>query len=190
MRVRLPLLDDAARVQLVRLHRAVDVMTEPLVALHGPHLQCQRGCHACCADGLTVFALEAAQIAEHHRELLESGEPGAEGGCAFLDRQGACRIYAHRPYVCRTQGLPLRWLEEREGEVIELRSVCELNLVDTHEASIERPMHETLLGALPAAHCFTLGPVEQRLREQAERAEATERIPLRSLFARSAPEPR
>jgi Fe-S-cluster containining protein len=186
MRVRLPLLDDDARAQLARLHLAVDTMTAPLVALHGARLQCKRGCHACCVDGLTVFALEAAQIAEHHVELLESGEPGAEGACAFLDLEGACRIYAQRPYVCRTQGLPLRSLEERDDEIIELRNVCALNLVDTRDASIESPMHETPLGALPAAHCFTLGPVEERLREQAEQADATQRIPLRSLFSRSA----
>lgn len=187
MRVRLPLLDDHARDQLVRLHGAIDAMTAPLVALHGTSLQCRRGCHACCADGLTVFALEAARIAEHHVELLASGEPGAESACAFLDPEGACRIYEHRPYVCRTQGLPLRWLEGIDGDVVELRDVCELNLVDARrDPSVERAMHETPLGALPAEHCFTLGPVEQRLREQAEQANATARIPLRSLFRRSA----
>lgn len=186
MRVRLPLLDDNARAQLERLHRAVDVMAAPLVAMHGDRLQCERGCHACCVDDLTVFALEAAQIAAHHAELLESGEPGREGACAFLDREGACRIYAHRPYVCRSQGLPLRWLEERNGEVVELRDICELNFVDARAPLNDRPVHDTPLGALPAEHCFTLGPVEQRLREQAEQSGAAERIPMRSLFARSA----
>ena len=124
-----------------------------------------------------MFALEAAEIVQHHAELLESGEPHPEGACAFLDAEGACRIYAQRPYVCRTQGLPLRWLEEQHDEVVELRDICELNFVDEHE---------TPLAALPAAQCFTLGPVEQRLREQAEQAGAAERIPLRSLFTRPA----
>jgi Fe-S-cluster containining protein len=174
MTVRLPLIDDAARAQLARLHRAVDSMVVPLVELHGARLQCKRGCHACCVDGLTVFALEAVQIAEHHRELLESGEPGPQGACAFLDAEGGCRIYAQRPYVCRTQGLPLRWVEASNDEVVEQRDVCELNFVDEQETLV----------ALPAAQCFTLGPVEERLREQAEQANATERIPLRSLFRR------
>lgn len=177
MRVRLPLLDAAARAPIERLHRAVDVMVAPLVALHADRLQCRRGCHACCVDELTVFALEAAEIAAHHAELLESGEPGPAGACAFLDTEGACRIYEHRPYVCRTQGLPLRWLEEQGGEVVELRDICELNFVDAGEAP---------LGELPAEHCFTLGPVERRLREQAEQVNAAERIALRSLFSRSA----
>jgi hypothetical protein len=172
---RLPILDDEASAQLARLHRAIDTMAAPLVTLHAERLQCKRGCHACCLDGITVFALEAAQIATQNAALLEAGEPHPEGACAFLDAEGACRIYEHRPYVCRTQGLPLRWLEERDDEVVELRDTCELNFVDPHEP----------LATLPAEHCFTLGPVEQRLREQAERANASERIPLRSLWKRS-----
>lgn len=170
--IRLPIVSEPARAQLARLHGAVDAMVAPLARLHGERLRCARGCNACCVDDLTVFALEAAQIAQHHGELLASGTPHPEGACAFLDAEGACRIYAHRPYVCRTQGLPLRWVEEEAGEVVELRDCCELNLQDDGA-----PLTE-----LPAEACFTLGPVEQRLREQAEQAGAAERIPLRSLF--------
>jgi hypothetical protein len=173
---RLPILDDEASAQLARLHRAIDVMAAPIVAMHEGRLQCKRGCSACCIDGITVFALEAAQIASQHAALLEAEQPHPEGACAFLDGEGACRIYEHRPYVCRTQGLPLRWLEERDGEVVELRDTCELNFVDPDP---------TPLSVLSAEHCFTLGPVEQRLREQAERANASERVPLRSLWKRS-----
>jgi hypothetical protein len=79
--------------------------------------------------------------------------------------------------VCRTQGLPLRWLEERGEELVELRDLCALNLGDDRGA--------TPLTELAAEHCFTLGPVEQRLREQAALAGAAERIPLRSLFRRA-----
>jgi Fe-S-cluster containining protein len=171
-RVRLPLVSEQAQSQLARLHGAVDAMIAPLAALHGDRLQCARGCHACCIDGLTVFALEAARIVEHHAELLETGVPHPEGACAFLDPDGACRIYAQRPYVCRTQGLPLRWIEEQDEDLVELRDCCELNLQDDG----------TPLTELPAEQCFTLGPVEVRLREQAEQAQADARIALRSLF--------
>jgi uncharacterized protein len=169
---RLPIVSEQSRSQLTRLHAAVDAMVAPLVELHGERLKCARGCHACCSDGITVFELEAVHIAHHHAELLATGVPHPEGGCAFLDSAGACRIYAHRPYVCRTQGLPLRWLEERANEVVELRDCCELNLDD---AGV--PLTE-----LPADACFTLGSVEHRLREQAEQAQAGTRTPLRSLF--------
>jgi uncharacterized protein len=170
--MRLPIVSEPARAQLARLHGAVDAMAAPLVALHGERLKCARGCHACCVDDITVFALEAAQIIEHHAELLANGIPHPEGACAFLDLEGACRIYAHRPYVCRTQGLPLRWIEERDEDLVELRDCCELNLNDAGVPITE----------LPADACFTLGPVEQRLHEQAEHAQASDRIPLRALF--------
>ena len=78
-------------------------------------------------DQITVFEVEAEVIRRHHADLLAEGEPHAEGACAFLDGEGACRIYEHRPYVCRTQGLPLRWLEELDGETVELRDICPLN---------------------------------------------------------------
>jgi len=171
---RLPIVSEHARSQLARLHGAIDAMVAPLAALHGKRLKCARGCHACCVDDLTVFELEAAQIAQHHAELLETGVPHPKGACAFLDAEGACRIYAHRPYVCRTQGLPLRWIEERAEELVELRDCCELNLDD---AGV--PLTE-----LPAEACFTLGPVEERLHEQAEHAQAGARVALRSLFKR------
>jgi Uncharacterised protein family (UPF0153). len=46
----------------------------------------------------------------------------AEGvACPALDEKGACGIYAWRPIVCRTFGLPLR-----EGNRL-LSEVCELN---------------------------------------------------------------
>jgi len=43
--------------------------------------------------------------------------------CPALDDSGACLIYAHRPIVCRTFGLPLR-----EGSAY-LGQECELNFV-------------------------------------------------------------
>ncbi|MBS2011332.1 MAG: YkgJ family cysteine cluster protein [Deltaproteobacteria bacterium] len=169
---------DAATLAWVdRLHSAIDELTAPVVAAHGAALACREGCSGCCSDGLTVFQVEAALIAARHGELLASGEAHAEGGCAFLDPRGACRIYAERPYVCRTQGLPLRWLDEdEEGETYEARDVCPLN------AGVG-PLEE-----LESASMWTIGPIEQRL---AERQAAVDgglgrRIALRDLFSRSA----
>jgi hypothetical protein len=76
--------------------------------------------------------------------------------------------------VCRTQGLPLRWLEEREegGEIVERRDICELNL--------EGPPLESL----PAATLWQLGPFEQRLATLQHRVDGGQgrRVALRSLF--------
>src|SRR5689334_5996084 len=112
-----------------RLHAAVDELASPITAAHQGRLHCRAGCHDCCSDGLTVFAIEAAVIERHHEGLLAEGVPHADGACAFLDAEGRCRIYRQRPYVCRTQGLPLRWLDLGEHDHgRELRDICPLNV--------------------------------------------------------------
>ena len=162
--------DAAARLRA--LHAEVDRACAVLAARHGARLRCGRGCHACCVDGLTVFELEAERIRSAHPQLLREGRPHPPGACAFLGDAGECRVYAERPYVCRTQGLPLRWLEESERGGVERRDICPLN-----EAG--EPVE-----ALPASECWTLGPVEERLRrlQQAADGGADRRVALRTLF--------
>jgi Fe-S-cluster containining protein len=168
------------------LHDEVDARAAALARRHAARLRCGRGCAQCCVDDLTVFEVEAERIRRAHVDLLVSGEPHAPGACAFLDADGACRIYADRPYVCRTQGLPLRWLaEDAQGEVVEQRDICPLN--DASGARSEAKPSEVPLELLPADDCWTLGPFEQRLAAlQAEQdGGALRRVPLRSLFRRT-----
>lgn len=165
--------DDAVN-WVERLHAVVDEVTAPIIEANGPRLRCRSGCNDCCSDGLTVFPIEAAVITRHHALVL-SETPHPEGACAFLDEQGACRIYAHRPYVCRTQGLPLRWLErDEDGSPIEARDICPINI--DGGPSLEE---------LEADACWTLGPFEKRLAERQIEIDGdtpSERVPLRSLF--------
>ena len=157
-----------------RLHDAVDELCRPLEALHVDRLRCGRGCAGCCLDELTVFEVEAAWIRQAVGEELRGQEPGAAGGCAFLSAQGACRIYAARPYVCRTQGLPLRWLERGEdGEPVEYRDICPLNVVEDEPLEL-----------LSAESLWGIGPFESKLAEL-QRAYAPQRplarVSLRAL---------
>ena len=153
------------------MHVQVDVQARRLNVLHAKRMQCRKGCHGCCEDELTVFEVETGPIRAQHAELLATGTPGPVGGCAFLDAAGACRIYTERPYVCRTQGLPLRWLDDG----VELRDICPLN-------DPGPPIEE-----LAADSCWTLGPVESKLAAlQIAVAPAAPRTSLRSLFARLA----
>ena len=156
-----------------RVHAVVDEEVRNIAAWHGPRLKCRRGCSGCCQDGITVFQVEATLIRLRHADLLRDEEPAPAPGCAFLDAQGACRIYEDRPYVCRTQGLPLRWIDDlREVGRVELRDICELNE--------EGPPIEEL----PAGSCWTLGPVEQKLANLQEEVTPGRkpRVPLRDLF--------
>ncbi|QDV32429.1 YkgJ family cysteine cluster protein [Tautonia plasticadhaerens] len=162
------------------LHLDVDRDAAPLDEAHRGRLKCGLGCSGCCVDDLTVFEVEADLIRRHHPSLLDGGSPHPEGACAFLDDRGACRIYEHRPYVCRTQGYPLRWLDERDeetgGAVVELRDICPLN--DGPDAG--PPIEE-----LPAEQCWTLGPAEGRLAHLQRIADGGRmtRVRLRDLFS-------
>jgi Fe-S-cluster containining protein len=165
---------EAARRDLVRFHDEVERDATRLAARHRERLQCRRGCADCCVDELTVFEVEAERIRSAAARLLEEGTPHPAGACAFLGRDGACRIYADRPYVCRTQGLPLRWIEERaDGVPVEFRDICPLNE--------EGPLVE----ALDEDACWTLGPAEGRLAaiQQAFGGDL-KRVRLRDLFWR------
>lgn len=158
---------------LMDLHDKVDRAVDGLVQLHGDRLRCGPGCTDCCIDELTVFEVEADRIRDGARALLEQQEPGPSGACAMLDDEGRCRVYEHRPYVCRTQGLPLRWIDEIEpGQAVEYRDICELN-----EAG---PMVELL----PEEACWSIGLTEQRLAQLQARHPAGRgaRVPLRTLF--------
>ena len=167
-------MDRAARLDAIQqLHCEVDREVQPLAQRHRGRLQCKRGCFECCTDDLSVLEVEAEAIRERHAELLASSKPAPIGRCAFLDADGACRIYESRPYVCRTQGLPLRWLEEDdEGAIVEQRDICPLNL--------EGPG----LASLPDADCFQLGIYEQRLVSlQMQGFSRLNRVHLRSFFS-------
>lgn len=166
-----------ARERLTRLQAEVTARAEALVSSLPGKLVCQRGCADCCLDELTVFTLEADLIRFHHADLLANGTPHPEGACAFLGPDGACRVYDQRPYVCRTQGLPLRWLvTDRHDEVVELRDICPLN-----EEPLGVPVQE-----LDRGKCWTLGEVEEvlaSLQAEAQGSFELRREPLRGLFA-------
>ncbi|MAE95597.1 MAG: hypothetical protein CL910_13140 [Deltaproteobacteria bacterium] len=167
-------LDRALRT-VEAIHSRVDARARALARRHRGRLQCRRGCHACCVDDLTVFEVEAERIRRAHGALLATGRLHPTGGCAFLDEDGGCRIYGERPYVCRTQGLPLRWLSEDRDEIVESRGICELNR--------EGPP----LGGLDEEACWTVGPVELELGRLQEGLDGgrRRRVALRSLFGGS-----
>lgn len=162
--------------ELAIFYEELDRKVRELYELHGSRLLCRKGCHSCCVEGLTVFEREGENIGRHHAGLLLGGDPHPEGACAFLDSEGACRVYEHRPYVCRTQGLPLRWIEQAaDGTPTEMRDICPLN--DPGEP----------LETLPAEACWTIGPFEGKLAGLQASVDGGElrRVSLRSLFRES-----
>lgn len=160
--------------QLNDLYRQIEPEITRLVALHADRLKCSRGCTKCCVDDLTVFEIEAENIRRTFATILENENPAPFGVCAMLDNDGACRIYPSRPYVCRTQGLPLRWIDEiQPNQFAEMRDICPLNATG-------KPVE-----TLPETACWTIGPVESHLAIlQTQFSQGTlNRIKLRSLFS-------
>ena len=156
-------------------HRDVDSGLQTLNWEHEKQMKCGEGCSDCCQDELTVFAVEAVTIKAHYGELLETGSPHPAGKCAFLNKAGNCRIYEHRPYVCRSQGLPFRWIvEDEQGDLAEYRDICPKN--DSPD----------FLETLEAESCWELGPAEEALQqiqvESQKPGTEPERLVLRDLF--------
>lgn len=158
--------------KLRKFYEAVDANSAKLQKIHAERLNCKKGCAACCVDEITVFEIEAENIKKNHAELLENEQPHDAGKCAFLDDADACRIYENRPYICRTQGLPFRWFDDFEDELVELRDICPLN--DAGE-----PIEN-----LDAEKCWTIGEFEAKLAELQKESGKGElkRIALRDLF--------
>lgn len=83
-------------------------------ALSG-HMACRKGCSACCLN-ISVFPVEAIRLRLAFDTLTDEAKASAltratqssdEGPCPLLDGEGACLLYAHRPVICRTHGLPI-----------------------------------------------------------------------------------
>jgi hypothetical protein len=171
----MPNRDDNAPLfnDLERFYKRVDLEARLICELEPGRFHCGPGCHECCVDGLSVFEIEAKNIAHYHRDLLVHRKPRPEGACAFLDESGRCGIYEHRPYVCRTQGLPLRWIEElRDSRSVEMRDVCPLN-----DKGVP-------LEALVPDACWTIGPYEEELGRMqiTDSGKTCRRVLLRDLF--------
>lgn len=145
--------------RLDELHAKVDAFFARVLARHGDDMQCQAGCADCCRVRLTVTSVEAAAIralvaswpTARRRALADAAGAGADAAgpadrCAALDEAGRCRIYAARPIVCRSHGVPVRM---RRGHLPVLE-VCPHNFTRTEPAP-DCVLDQTTLSALTLA---------------------------------------
>lgn len=109
------------------LRDELDVAASKLESMHQSQLSCKAGCDSCC-ESLRLFPLELAAINYElgHSVTLppKKWRNTKTSKCRFLINH-QCAIYASRPIICRTQGLPLLY-ENQDGEGYQL-SVCHLN---------------------------------------------------------------
>lgn len=111
----------------------IDADVTPVVSRHRAHIQCGPGCSDCCHQTFRVSEVEgellrrglAEATAEVRADILARARAYREDArepCPVLSADGRCRLYEHRPRICRKYGIPL-WHPNRPNEV----KTCPLN---------------------------------------------------------------
>jgi len=126
----------------LEVRNTIDKHVFSLEKKHSKHLACRKGCDLCCMD-YNIFPVEFYSIQKELKDrnftAPESEAANAES-CIFLENH-ACTIYAERPVICRTHGLPLIFAND-DGE-FEL-SACELNFTnfDFDDFDMDNTFHQ------------------------------------------------
>ncbi len=146
----------------------VDAFFARVTARHGHEMQCRPGCDACCRVHPGIPRGEAAEITA----LVRSLAPGArarlaaraeqprDDRCPALEDDGRCAVYAARPLVCRSHGVPVRMRDARSLPVV---SSCHLNFVARGpqaadaDCVLDQETLSTILHAVDAAYAREAG---------------------------------
>lgn len=157
-----------ARERYRELCAKVDAFFARVKARHAADMQCAAGCDGCCRTRLSVTPIEAAEIADAIADLAPEARQRAAARarhdapdrCAALDEDGRCAVYAARPLVCRSHGLPVRLVSERGLPVID---ACVLNFTGSGPAAadadciLDQTNLSLTLGAIARAHAAETG---------------------------------
>ncbi|EYF07552.1 YkgJ family cysteine cluster protein [Chondromyces apiculatus] len=168
------------RERLGDLFAKVDAFFDRAAHHHGALMTCHSGCNDCCHRRFTVTSLEAAALADAvsaldpaaRAELSARARGGDPGVCPVLDASGRCAVYAARPLICRTHGLPIRFSSAISGSApgpseaprqLPVLDACPRNFtgqpLDTLAPGtiLDQTTLSTILGALDAAHADAEG---------------------------------
>lgn len=162
----------SARGRLAQLFAKVDAFFASAEAkLGGPDgITCARGCDDCCKRRFSVTSIEAEAIAaelaalpEARRDAIAARARTADTACPMLDADGACAVYAARPLICRTHGLPIRFEEPKGGRRLTVIDACPKNFVGRRltdlpaSVVLDQATLSTIVAALDAARAAERG---------------------------------
>lgn len=135
----------------------VDAFFARVEARHRDELRCDRGCYDCCDVRLSITGVEAAAVTAAWRALPEekrvevraTWRDGATA-CAALDRKGRCAVYAGRPLVCRSHGVPIRFSDPRDKRSLPVIEACFHNFTTAGPAAADADcvLDQTTLSAM------------------------------------------
>ncbi len=153
----LPSPDRTLKTAYLKLVKDIDILAESIINNRfSQTLQCRAGCTECCMS-FSVLPLEAAFIGKRLKEKQPTQKQ--EGtGCMLLSGD-LCSIYDIRPIICRTQGLPIAYIDDNSG-CIEV-SACLLNFSDDFEFDQEdlffMDQFNSRLAELNLQYCIAAG---------------------------------
>jgi Fe-S-cluster containining protein len=109
----------------------VDALCRGIQDVLSGQITCSAGCSSCCT-AITLFPVEAAALnaalealPEARRNAIRLHVAAQAGGerCPLLEDH-RCLLYAARPIICRTHGLPIMYSEGNQRKT----DCCPLNL--------------------------------------------------------------
>ena len=88
----------------------IEALCAHIKTIHGDSIVCRAGCDECCVN-FTIGAGEFTALKKIIQNRPDCSGNKNRGSCYFLN-SGLCSIYEHRPVICRTHGLPVRFIDE------------------------------------------------------------------------------
>lgn len=136
----------------------VDDLCRGIQDMLSSQITCSEGCSSCCTE-ITLFPVEAAALraalealpdAQRSVILRHVAAHAGEERCPLLEEH-RCLLYAARPIICRTHGLPIIYSEGCERKT----DCCPLNMTEGEQsvsgsAVIDLDRLNTLLVAVNA----------------------------------------
>jgi len=109
----------------------VDAFFARVTSRYPAEMSCGSGCSDCCHVKLSLVGVEAEVVRAHvetldvaTRERLRARARAPGERCVALEDDGRCAIYAARPLVCRSHGVPVRVRGARSLPIVD---VCPRN---------------------------------------------------------------
>jgi Fe-S-cluster containining protein len=104
---------DQALANYLALRARIDIFAARITNEFAPVVACRAGCDSCCRH-LTISPVEAYAMAaalqtvhdEEQEDIRARARAASPDACPLLTN-GRCLLYAARPLICRTHGLPL-----------------------------------------------------------------------------------